>query len=153
MRVPSLFALQPCAGVAAVSSCIFRLHALQVPWLSNQQELHDQAHMEHLQQQQQQQQNNDTTNHQQQQQNHKQQRQQQQQAELPPGVKPGQAVPLLLLMAHPSGPFHKALLGFTTRIVAANIKYDAMVPYCTAALCMSNPYEQQQPILVDPRWV
>jgi hypothetical protein len=68
---------------------------------------------------------------------------------LPPGVSSGQAVPLLLLMAHPAGPFHKALSGFRTRMVAANILYDAMVPYCTASLCMSNPYEERLAVSID----
>jgi hypothetical protein len=119
-----------------------------VPWLNQQQQQHEQAHAEHTA----------ALNPQQraQQKPHIPLQQQQQeegaaaQAELPPGVSAGQAVPLLLLMAHPSGPFHKALAGFRTRMVAANIKYDAMVPYCTAALCMSNPYEEQEAVSVDP---
>jgi hypothetical protein len=89
-----------------------------VPWLTQQQQLHEQ----HTHQQPQQ------DSQPQKQQPAEQQQQQQQQAEMPPGVSRGQAVPLLLLMAHPCGPFHRALKGFRTRMVAANTLYDAMVP-------------------------
>jgi hypothetical protein len=34
-------------------------------------------------------------------------------------------------------------------MVAANTLYDAMVPYCTAALCMSNPYEERRAVSID----
>jgi hypothetical protein len=77
------------------------------------------------------------------------QQQQQQRISLPPGVDPSQPVPLLLLMAHPAGPFHKALAGFRTRICCANIKHDTTVPYCTAAICTANPYEKRPPVSVD----
>lgn len=80
-----------------------------------QQELHEQAHAQHTGQSTpgtSQQHTPDASSQQQQQ-------RPQQQPELPPGVQSGdQAVPLLLLMAHPAGPFHKALAGFKTRIVA-----------------------------------
>jgi len=110
-----------------------------VPWLTQQQQRHTQAHTQHTHQ-------DEQTHH------HHHQQQQQQEAELfPPGVEPGQAVPLLLLMAHPAGPFHRALAGFRTRLLAANIKYDAMVPYCTAALCVTNPYDTALPVPLDPQ--
>jgi hypothetical protein len=79
-----------------------------------------------------------------------QQQQQQQRIALPPGVDPSQPVPLLLLMAHPAGPFHKALAAFKTRICCANIKHDTTVPYCTAAICTANPYEARPPTSVNP---
>jgi hypothetical protein len=68
-----------------------------------------------------QQQLNDHHNHQQQQQ------QQQDQLVAPPGCDRQRPVPLLLLMAHPGGPFLKALTIFQTRLCAANIRYDATV--------------------------
>jgi hypothetical protein len=126
-----------------------------VPWLNQQQQQHEQAHAQYTaalhQTQQQQKASQMKEKHPLQQQQQQQQQQgEEAQAELPPGVPAGQAVPLLLLMAHPSGPFHKALAGFKTRMLAANIKYDAMVPYCTAALCMANPYEEREAVSIDP---
>ncbi|KAF6266471.1 putative serine esterase-domain-containing protein [Scenedesmus sp. NREL 46B-D3] len=80
-----------------------------------------------------------------------QQQQQQQPISLPPGVDPSQPVPLLLLMAHPAGPFHQALAAFKTRICCANIRHDTTVPYCTAGICTANPYEQRPPVSVNPQ--
>ncbi|WIA15380.1 hypothetical protein OEZ85_002042 [Tetradesmus obliquus] len=85
------------------------------------------------------------------QQQQQQQRMRQQRISLPPGLDPSQPVPLLLLMAHPAGPFHKALAGFKTRICCANIRYDTTVPYCTAAICTANPYEQRPPVSINPQ--
>jgi hypothetical protein len=133
-----------------------------VPWLTQQQDRHDQAvHDSHAaaapaaaaaHQQKQQQppaaagassSHAGTTHH----------HQQQQQVPLPPGVSdPAQPVPLLLLMCHPAGPFHRALAGFRTRILAANIKCDTMVPYSTASLSMTNPYNTAAAVSIDPHW-
>eukprot|EP00775_Hariotina_reticulata_P011522 gene11522-11665_t len=55
-------------------------------------------------------------------------------------------------MAHPAGPFLKALAMFQMRICAANIRYDATVPYCTAAMCMHNPYDDVLPVPRDPKY-
>lgn len=145
-----------------------------VPWLQRQQDLHEQAHQQHTSAHQSpasssagaaattttpSQQQEETTSKQQQpdpqqqQPDPQQQAQEQEQshAELPPGAAAGQPVPLLLLMAHPAGPFHRALRCFRTRMLAANIHYDAMVPYCTASLCMHNPYEESLAVAIDPR--
>ncbi|KAF8056457.1 LPL1 [Scenedesmus sp. PABB004] len=67
-----------------------------------------------------------------------------------PGVAPGGPVPLLLLMAHPRGPFHHALGAFRMRIAAANIRHDTTVPYCTAALRTANPYDDAPPAPLAP---
>jgi hypothetical protein len=54
-------------------------------------------------------------------------------------------------MAHPAGPFYRALAAFKTRICCANIRHDTTVPYCTAAICTANPYEQRPPVSVNPQ--
>mmetsp|Transcript_13281 Transcript_13281/g.21795 ORF Transcript_13281/g.21795 Transcript_13281/m.21795 type:complete len:501 (-) Transcript_13281:324-1826(-) len=48
--------------------------------------------------------------------------------------------PLLLVMCDPDSPFLKGLASFKRRTVYANTVNDHTVPYCTASLSSTNPY-------------
>ena len=52
--------------------------------------------------------------------------------------------PLLINMADPSLPFFKALQLFKRLTLMANVHYDQMVPYQTAAITMEDPYERSK---------
>jgi hypothetical protein len=61
-------------------------------------------------------------------------------------------VPLLVLMCHPSTPFYRGLGAFQQRMACANIHHDPTVPYCTAAMCLTNPFEGKKYLPVDPEY-
>ena len=52
--------------------------------------------------------------------------------------------PLLINMADPELPFFKALQRFSRLALMANVHYDQMVPYQTAAITMEDPYERSK---------
>jgi hypothetical protein len=58
--------------------------------------------------------------------------------------------PLLALMAAPRHAFWRALALFERRALVANIRWDASVPYCTAAVALRNPFRGGNPALHEP---
>ena len=51
---------------------------------------------------------------------------------------------MLIKMADPELPFFKALERFSRLALMANVHYDQMVPYQTAAITMEDPYERSK---------
>ena len=61
-------------------------------------------------------------------------------------------VPLLVLMSCPATPFYKGLALFQQRMVCANVHHDPTVPYCTASITLTNPFEDKKHLPIDPKY-
>jgi hypothetical protein len=57
--------------------------------------------------------------------------------------------PLLHILSDPELPFHQALTHFPNLVLLANIHNDNRTPYCTAAICEHNPYEDHLPVAIN----
>ncbi|GIL49216.1 hypothetical protein Vafri_5352 [Volvox africanus] len=65
-------------------------------------------------------------------------------------------VPLLCVLSHPGLNFMAALRGFKNIVAMANVRYDRMVTFCSAAMQLEDPYPphgfERAVALVDPAY-